>query len=72
MCDVNPLGPLMHLRQIEKDALALRTARIESRFGILDSAWKRVVKLLNGLDISFRTGYAGDAANARKHYPSGN
>lgn len=26
MYDVNPLGPMMHLKQIERDAFALRTS----------------------------------------------
>lgn len=31
MYDVNPLGPIMHLKQIERDALALRAAAASER-----------------------------------------
>jgi hypothetical protein len=66
MCDVNPLGPLMHLKQIERDALALQPARSERRFELLNFVWERVVK------FSLRTGDAGDGTNVGKQYSSGN
>jgi hypothetical protein len=50
MFDVNPLGPMMHLKDIEREALALRAARVESRSRVLKSALAWVVKLLKAAE----------------------
>jgi hypothetical protein len=63
MFDVNPLGPLMHLKKIEREALALRAARAESRSRVLKSALMWVVKLRTRLSISPQKMTAGDGAN---------
>ena len=54
MYDVNPLGPMMHLKQIEREALALRamTMRDRSRIPYAVSAW--VMKALKRLSMPFR------------------
>ena len=40
MNDVNPLGPMMHLKQIEREALGLRAATAEGSSGTLSiRAW---------------------------------
>ena len=63
MHDVNPLGPMMHLKEIERDALAFRTARMESRSRVLDIALDPVVNLMKRLRSSLRAVAAGDGAN---------
>jgi hypothetical protein len=63
MYDVNPLGPMMHLREIERDALAFQAARMESRSGVLSTALARAVKLVMRLGISLKAMNAGDSAN---------
>jgi hypothetical protein len=54
MCDVNPLGPMMHMKEIERDALALRAVRMESRSGALNIALAWVVKLLKRPSVSLK------------------
>ena len=64
MHDVNPLGPMMHLKEIEREASALRAAPTKkSRPGILSAALGWIMKLLKRLSISRRVMNAGDSAN---------
>jgi hypothetical protein len=63
MHDVNPLGPLLHLKEIERDALVLRAARIESRPSTVSVALGPVVNLMKRLSISLRAIVAGHSAN---------
>jgi hypothetical protein len=58
---------MMHLKQIEREALALRAAGMESS-GILNPALECVVKLVKRLSISLRTVDAGDSANVGGRY----
>jgi hypothetical protein len=45
MYDVNPLGPMMHLKDIEREALARGIASTKGGSAILDTAWfLRVLK----------------------------
>ena len=62
MVDVNPLGPMMHLKEIEREALALRTATAKGRSGVLDTALARTVKSVKWL-ISLKAMNVGDSAN---------
>jgi hypothetical protein len=63
MHDVNPLGPMMHLKEIERDALAFHRARMESRSRVLAIAREPVVKVMKRLRTSLRSMAAGDRAN---------
>ena len=63
MHDVNPLGPMLHLKEIERDALAFRAERMESRPGVLNPALAWLVRLLKRLSISLRAMTASDRAN---------
>jgi hypothetical protein len=64
MFDVNPLGPMMHLKEIEREALALRAARVESRSGVLKNALAWVVIWLRRPSISLRVMKQADSANS--------
>ena len=63
MCDVNPLGPMMHLKDIEREALALRAAWMVRRSRALSAALARVVELLKRRGVSPKVMIAGDRAN---------
>jgi hypothetical protein len=63
MHDVNPLGPMMHLKEIERDASALRAAPTKGRPNILGAASGWIMRLLKRLSISRRALNAGDSAN---------
>jgi hypothetical protein len=60
MFDVNPLGPMMHLKEIEREVLALKRARLESRLGALESALAWFVKMLKRPKISLTMRKAGN------------
>lgn len=66
MSDVNPLGPMMHLKEIEREALALRAATMKSRPGILNAASAWLMRLLKRLGISLKAMSAGDSAHVGK------
>jgi hypothetical protein len=46
MNDVNPLGPMMHLKEIETKALALRTTDTKNRLRMVDTALKWITRFL--------------------------
>lgn len=54
MYDVNPLGPMMHLKQIEREALARRAAAMRSRSGILHVASAWVMRALKRLSMPLK------------------
>jgi hypothetical protein len=66
MSDVNPLGPMMHLKEIEREALALRAATMKGRPWVLNSASGWVMRFLKRLGISLGAMSAGDGAHVRR------
>jgi hypothetical protein len=62
MCDVNPLGPMMHLKEIERDAVVFRAARMESHSEALRAALEQAMKLAKRLRTSLKALNAGDSA----------
>ncbi len=54
MYDVNPLGPMMHLKQIEREALALRATTMRSRSGFLYTVSAWAMRILKRLSMSLR------------------
>lgn len=51
MYDVNPLGPLMHLKEIERQALALRSTTGRSQPAIFGIASMWIFGLLKRLSV---------------------
>ncbi|WP_119272059.1 hypothetical protein [Taklimakanibacter deserti] len=66
MSDVNPLGPMMHLKEIEREALALRTAPMKSRPAIPNAASGWIMRLLKRLSISLKAMTAAGSAHVRR------
>ena len=54
MYDVNPLGPTMHLKQIEREAKSLRTATAKGRSGNPTPTPSRIMRALKRLFIPLR------------------
>jgi hypothetical protein len=66
MNDVNPLGPMMHLKEIERKALVLRAAAKKGHPKILDMTLGWVKKPLKLLFASLRAISAGRAHVGRR------
>jgi hypothetical protein len=62
MFDVNPLGPIMHLKEIEREVLVHRTAMVEGS-GVLKLALGFVAKFLKRPSISLKPVKGHDGAN---------
>jgi hypothetical protein len=64
MYDVNPLGPLMHLKEIERrTALAGQPASGKDRPKIYNSTGKWVIALLKRMSVSTHSATRNAAAN---------
>lgn len=63
MSDVNPLGPMMHLKELEREALALRAAAKKGRLGLPNAASAWLMRLLKRLSSSLKAASAGDSAH---------
>jgi hypothetical protein len=63
MNDVNPLGPMMHLKEIERKALALRATGMKSRLRVVDTAFEWIIGSLKWLYSSLRAMSAGTSAH---------
>jgi hypothetical protein len=66
MSDVNPLGPLMHLKEVERAALAFRASTTSGRPGVLNAASGWMMSMVKRLNIPPRAVSTGNSAHIGK------